>query len=239
MKIRIKFAKSGVMKFIGHLDMMRYFQKAIRRAGVNICYSEGFSPHMIMSFAAPLGVGITSDGEYFDIEVKDTMTTADALQALNSTMVQGVEVTGYVQLPEDAKNAMSIVAAADYRLSYKEGYESPYRVTKWQSILEERFFKPDNFMITKKTKKSERSLDLKPLVYFLEVKEEQGLPVFYLRVSTGSVDNVKPELILSSIYESCDLSYDENAIQIHRIETYARNEDDSFVALSDMGSEIE
>ena len=239
MKIRIKFAKSGVMKFIGHLDMMRYFQKAIRRAGVNICYSEGFSPHMIMSFAAPLGVGITSDGEYFDIEVKDTMTTADALQALNSTMVQGVEVTGYVQLPEDAKNAMSIVAAADYRLSYKEGYESPYRVTKWQSILEERFFKPDNFMITKKTKKSERSLDLKPLVYFLEVKEEQGQPVFYLRVSTGSVDNVKPELILSSIYESCDLSYDENAIQIHRIETYARNEDDSFVALSDMGSEIE
>ena len=94
-------------------------------------------------------------------------------------------------------------------------------------------------MITKKTKKSERSLDLKPLVYFLEVKEEQGQPVFYLRVSTGSVDNLKPELILSSIYESCDLSYDENAIQIHRIETYARNEDDSFVALSDMGSEIE
>ena len=53
------------MKFIGHLDMMRYFQKAVRRADIDIRYSEGYSAHQIMSFAAPLGVGITSDGEYF------------------------------------------------------------------------------------------------------------------------------------------------------------------------------
>ena len=59
MKIRIKFRKWGVMKFIGHLDMMRYFQKAVRRAKIDIRYSEGYSPHQIMSFAAPLGVGIT------------------------------------------------------------------------------------------------------------------------------------------------------------------------------------
>lgn len=49
MKIRIKFRKYGTMKFIGHLDVMRYFQKAIRRSEVNIRYSEGFSPHQIMS----------------------------------------------------------------------------------------------------------------------------------------------------------------------------------------------
>ena len=68
MKIRIKFSKQGAMKFIGHLDTMRYFQKVMRRADVDIRYSEGFSPHQIMSFAAPLGVGITSNGEYVDIE---------------------------------------------------------------------------------------------------------------------------------------------------------------------------
>ena len=56
MKVRIKFRKQGVMKFIGHLDVMRYFQKAIRRADIDIAYTEGFSPHMILSFAAPLGV---------------------------------------------------------------------------------------------------------------------------------------------------------------------------------------
>ena len=64
MNIRIKFRKYGAMKFISHLDVMRYFQKAMRRAGIDICFSEGFSPHMIMSFAAPLGVGLTSGGEY-------------------------------------------------------------------------------------------------------------------------------------------------------------------------------
>ncbi len=50
------------MKFIGHLDVMRYFQKALRRAEIDVKFSEGMSPHMIMSFAAPLGVGLTSDG---------------------------------------------------------------------------------------------------------------------------------------------------------------------------------
>ena len=70
MKVRIKFAKSGAMRFIGHLDVMRFFQKAIRRAGIDVAYSEGFSPHQIMSFAAPLGVGLSSNGEYLDLEVK-------------------------------------------------------------------------------------------------------------------------------------------------------------------------
>ena len=102
MKIRIKFRKWGVMKFIGHLDMMRYFQKAMRRAEIDICYSEGYSPHQIMSFAAPLGVGITSDGEYLDIEVNSSLSSADAIRALNDTMVDGVEIVSYVKLSDHA-----------------------------------------------------------------------------------------------------------------------------------------
>ena len=58
MKVRVKFSKHGAMRFIGHLDVMRYFQKAIRRAGLPIVFTEGFSPHMVMSFASPLGVGL-------------------------------------------------------------------------------------------------------------------------------------------------------------------------------------
>ena len=69
MKVRMRFSKSGTMKFIGHLDIMRYFQKAFRRSGIDIAYSGGFSPHQIMSFAAPLGVGLESDGEYLDVEL--------------------------------------------------------------------------------------------------------------------------------------------------------------------------
>ena len=82
MKIRIKFRKQGTMKFIGHLDVMRYFQKAMRRADVDIRYSEGFSPHQIMSFASPLGVGLTSNGEYLDIEVNSSGSSAEMVKRL-------------------------------------------------------------------------------------------------------------------------------------------------------------
>ena len=89
MKIRIKFAKTGVMKFVGHLDVMRYFQKAIRRAELPIAYSEGFSPHMLLSFASPLGVGISSTGEYFDMVLAEDMKTDEIVKRLNATMVEG------------------------------------------------------------------------------------------------------------------------------------------------------
>ena len=111
MKIRIKFSKQGNMKFIGHLDIMRYFQKAMRRAEVNIRYSEGFSPHQIMSFAAPLGVGLTGSGEYLDIEVLSTESSCEMTRRLNEVMVEGMEVLSYKKLPDDAANAMSLVAA--------------------------------------------------------------------------------------------------------------------------------
>ena len=111
MKIRIKFSKHGAMKFVGHLDIMRYFQKAMRRADVDIKYSEGFSPHQIMSFAAPLGVGLTSNGEYLDIEVLSTKDSRTMLKQLNDVMAEEVEVLQYRKLEDSSKNAMSIVAA--------------------------------------------------------------------------------------------------------------------------------
>ena len=120
MKIRIKFKKYGVMRFIGHLDIMRYFQKAMRRADIDIAYSEGFSPHQIMSFAAPLGVGIISDGEYLDIEVHSTKSSKESIDALNAVMVDGMEITEYVALPDDAKKSMTIVAGAEYNVYYKD-----------------------------------------------------------------------------------------------------------------------
>lgn len=242
MKIRIKFRKYGVMKFIGHLDMMRYFQKAMRRAEIDICYSEGFSPHQIMSFAAPLGVGVTSDGEYLDIEVHQSPATAEALRILNETMVDGVEITGYVKLPDDARTAMSIVAAADYELSFKEGYTPAATVEQFADGIAEYFTKPAQVFITKPTKKSEKVMDLKQLVYDFQVCEkvrEDGIvvPSFYLMVSTGSTDNVKPELVLEHLFAAMGLSYDANAIQIHRKDVYAAD-GDSYISLGNMGTAL-
>lgn len=239
MKIRIKFRKYGVMRFIGHLDMMRYFQKAIRRAEIDICYSEGFSPHQIMSFAAPLGVGITSDGEYLDIEVNSASSSKEAIAALNSVMVEGVEITGYVRLPEHAKTAMSIVAAADYDLFYKEGYEAPASAEELRAGIVHFFQEREEVLIKKQTKKSEKTMDLKTIVYDFEVAERGGSPWFYLKVSTGSADNLKPELVIASLYEFMGIPYEEEAIQIHRRDVYAKNpEGDGFLPLLALGEEL-
>ena len=107
MKIRIKFKKYGSMKFIGHLDVMRYFQKVMRRAGVDICYSGGFSPHQVMSFASPLGVGVTSEGEYVDIEVHSSESSSVMVKRLNAVMTEGFEAVSWRLLPDEAKTAMS------------------------------------------------------------------------------------------------------------------------------------
>ena len=79
MKVRIKFRKYGILKYIGHLDVMRFFQKAMRRADIPIAFTGGYSPHMIMSFAQPLGLGVTSEGEYLDIELAWDITSEDAV----------------------------------------------------------------------------------------------------------------------------------------------------------------
>ncbi|MCC8168423.1 MAG: TIGR03936 family radical SAM-associated protein [Clostridiales bacterium] len=257
MKIRFKYRRWGVMKYIGHLDMMRYFQKAMRRADIDICYSEGFSPHQIMSFATPIGVGVTSDGEYFDIQANSMKSSAETIDALNATMADGVEVTECVLLPDDAKKAMSIVAAADYRLSYKEGYESPLQLKGWQELICREFDEAEEFIITKKTKKSERQVDLKPLVYQLEVREEPidisidtavddgdsriGSTLnFYMQLSAGSTDNIKPELVIASLYERAGLEFDPLSIQVHRMEVYATDEESGkFVPLSAFGKVME
>ena len=123
MKYRIKFSKYSSIIFIGHLDMMRYFQKAIRRAEIPIAYSTGFSPHQIMSFAAPLGVGLYSNGEYLDIELEKDMSTKEMKERLNATMADGVDILSVKLLPEDAGNAMASVAAAGYTVRIRPGHE--------------------------------------------------------------------------------------------------------------------
>ena len=110
---------------------MRYFQKAVRRAGIPIAFSDGFRPHMIMSFAAPLGVGITSDAEYFDMELSEKdalpMTSEEMIRQFNAVMAEGFRVISVRKLPEGKKyNAMSLTAAADYQIGFSgAGYPSP------------------------------------------------------------------------------------------------------------------
>lgn len=211
------------MKFIGHLDMVRYFQKVMRRANVDICYSEGFSPHQKMSFAAPLSVGVISKGEYFDIEVNSSLSSKEMIKNINAQNVEGVKVVSYKELPEGAKNAMSIVAGADYFV-YTDLF------------IEEQvndFYAQDEINILKKTKKSEKIVDIKPMIHEMKFNED-GI---FMKVSQGSAANLKPDLVMSALEQFTGAKLPE-FVQYERMDMYCL-ENDKLVSLSEIGGNIE
>lgn len=226
MKARIKFRKYGVMKFIGHLDVMRFFQKVMRRADIPIAFTGGFSPHMIMSFANPLGVGVTSDGEYFDIELTEAIDMQAAVARMNDTVVEGIEIVNMVPISDDKKQTgMSIVAAADYLSSLKND-EFP---EDWKKKAEG-FMSQPSISIIKKTKKSEKEVDIKPMIYRFEVRDDS----VYMLVATGSVENLKPELVMQALCNFLNVDTESVSFAHHRLDVYANvgtEDEKEFVSL--------
>jgi len=223
--IRIKFSKHGLMKYTGHLDTMRYFQKVVRRSGINAAYSEGFSPHQIMSFAQPLSVGVESNGEYFDLEVTGLSSASDMMERMNAVSAEGMEIRDIVLLPDKAKKAMATVHSAEYSVIFRPGHEP-----EWDIFEAVRVFKDlPSLKITKKSKKSVREIELKDFVYYLDIEErplellfpegplsgdviedpKKTVPFLHMRLSAASGDNVKPALLIRALRGIMDKDTDE------------------------------
>ena len=219
MKLRIKFKKYGKMIYIGHLDLLRYFQKSIRRAGIDIAYSEGFSPHQIMSFAAPLGVGTYSNAEYCDIVVNSATSAKEMIKALNDVNVEGVEIVNITKLEDGVKNAMATVANADYIIDCSEKYLEEVDINR----IDE-FYNQAEINVFKKTKRSAKISDLKPMINDMKLMDIESDCIrdasgnekcsakakVFLSLKTGSVANLKPELVMDAFWQYCNgVKYDE------------------------------
>ena len=204
MKARIKFSKTGNIKFIGHLDVMRYFQKLIRRAKLDVTYSQGFHPHQIMSFTSPLSVGIESVGEYFDIETNSKIDPEHAVKTMNEHTVEGIEVLNYIELPDDAKKSMALLAGADYSVDLDFDDET---------IKD--FLNQDKIEVLKKTKKSEKIVDIKDMIYELENRDG----ILFMKLAHGSQSNLKPGLVVEALCKFSDREVPEY-INMCRLEMY-------------------
>lgn len=243
MKTRMRFTKTGSLKFIGHLDCMRFFQKAIRRARLDVAYSQGFNPHQIMSFASPLSVGLTSDGEYIDIEFNSLpdMPLNELAKNLSQFMTDELFVTEIRLLEDNVKTSMALLNACDYVIQLKDGGTfSSNTVPEAEFSLREsftEFMEQEQILVLKKTKKSEAEIDLKPLILSYAFSREEfeavcsGMPdelnneydseeELYLKLVSGSVTNIKPELVLETFMNYMNLGLRPYACQIHRIQMY-------------------
>lgn len=224
------------MKFIGHLDVMRYFQKAVKRAGLDIAYSQGFSPHQLMSFAAPLALGVTSEGEYFEAEFNTLVTSEEFVRRFNEQMVEGMRVNDVVLLPEGAKKAMSIVCASDYIVTICNGNDDASEMKK-NKLLQAvpTLLQKDVIEVFRKTKKQEKIEDIKPGILQLEKRNNQ----IYMLLATGSEYNLKPDSVMEAICMEAGITYNKFDYQIHRIETYTKNKEGKLISLLETGTHIQ
>ncbi len=223
MKIRIKFSKHGVLKYIGHLDLMRYFQKAFRRTDINVCYSKGFSPHMIMSFAAPLGVGVESDGEYFDVEVEASEDLSLIKDKLNATMAEGIKVLGVYKLPEKSINAMASVQAASYEIKFADSVFLP-------DTLKSTYMEAEKLTYIKSTKTKDTEINVKEFTFDFNIINNS----IFITVDASSANNLKPANFCLALFNGAGLNIEDYPYHIFRIDTYKRNESGNLVPLSDV-----
>lgn len=237
MKTRIKFSKCGSMRFVGHLDVMRYFQKAFRRAQIPVSYSQGFSPHQLMSFSSPLGIGLSSDGEYMDLTLDQVEDADRIVEQMNEQMNEEIRVRNLTILKDDARPSMAMLAACDYMIAAKPDKTSFLERVDLEELVH-RFMEHSSIKILKKTKRSEKEVDIRDNIYHLSTGLEQlqghtGMkyeesclegsayrPLLYMQLTAGSVVNIKPELVLEAMAAFAGDTFSFLDVQIHRLEMY-------------------
>ena len=213
MKYRVKFTKTGPIKYIGHLDVMRYFQKVIRRADIPIAYSEGFSPHQILSFAFPLSVGFTSEGEYFDMELTQEVNCDELISQFNANMNEGMSVSNVKALPDNAGNCMASVFAATYRIMIKDSISLP---DGWKNKVDD-YFSQQTIPVNKPKKKGGGfiEIDLKEFLYDFRILDDKTIE---FTVNASSANNIKPDFVMNCLFTALDMETPEFGYNIHRVD---------------------
>ena len=220
---RLKFTKIDKMRFIGHLDLLTYFQRAIKRANIPIAFSMGFNPHQLMSFTVPLPLGMASYAEYLDIRLEEEMPADELKTRLNAQMSDGVEITDIRPLREREDTGAALVAAADYtvELDFKDDDFGE----KLKRLEEEKEWNIEKLGKKKKLK----LVDIRPMIYGL-ICENAERTTLHVRLATGSSSNLKVDLLLKYIYDKLGLEFDYLKIKVTRTEMYLE-QDGEFIPL--------
>ena len=216
MKVRIKFTKNDSVKFLGHLDIMRFFQRAFVRSGVKMVYSEGFNPHQKLSFAQALGVGIASRGEYLDAEIADGQNLEEVKKNLDKACQSGFDILSVKEIPEGAPNAMAAVKYASYSIIF-DGEIPDVNA----------FMAQENIFTEKKTKSGVKEIDIRPFIHKCALRGDE----LTLIVSAGAENNIKPDLFLENLMKFEGKEYSRDMVRIARTDLYG----DNFIPLSGSG----
>ncbi|HHV99912.1 MAG TPA: DUF2344 domain-containing protein [Clostridiaceae bacterium] len=197
--LRIKFLRGEEVKYISHLDLMKVFERALRRARLPVAYSQGFNPHPEMIFGLPLSVGVTSEAEYADFGLEGNVSPADFMRRLNAQLPAGLKVLeAKKKFAKD--NIMASITMASYRITVSaEGHFD-------REFLQEKindFIERPTIIVKKETKSKVRDVDIKPMIHQLCLGDsEEGTFTVNSLLSAGSSANLKPELLYDAFADT-------------------------------------
>lgn len=219
MRYVIKFTKSEEIKFISHLDLMRTIQRIIRRSELPVEYSKGFNPHMSLSIAQPLSVGLYSEGEYLDLVLTEALKEEEVIERLNSASTTTIKFlnANSVEIIENVKRlpqAMALLDGARYIVKLKLNSED--------KVLEqiEVTLNEDKWEIVKKSKKGEKLTDIKPLVKEFKHWIKDDELILNVLIATGSRENLSADLLVTYLKEKVENINKESFVNIKREEMY-------------------
>lgn len=180
MKIRLVFEKN--IRYISHLELMRGIQKILKRSGLSLRYSEGFNPHIVLSIAAPLPVGVCGRQEFADFEIKDDFTKSEVLEKLISASDSSLKPKDVFI---DCKKSFNDVTYAEYKIDI---------LTDEKDKIEE-FFSREEIMTEKKAKGKIKLINLKEYIHTAVFSEIEGGVSARCVLACGNEKNLNPMLI--------------------------------------------
>ncbi len=201
MKIRAEISKGDEIRYISHLDYSRAIERALRRAQLPLAYSEGFNPHVKLSFASALAVGITSQSEFMDLELTKTMNIDTIKSCLEPQLPAGINLIRCQQIYNNAAKLMAVVNLACYKVFFSElsGHEQLEK-----SIHKFNF--SDNLLFVRENPKGKKQIDVKEYVQEICCNfYPYGLELSFDTKITPS-GSIKPGEVLQALDHHYDLN---------------------------------
>lgn len=199
--IRFKFTRGEELRFISHLDQQRLFQRAFRRAGLNIAHSNGFNPHPKLSFALAMSVGLMSDSEYGDVVLTRDIDLMEFTKRLNAALPEGLKVVEARKIPQGKTSLSASLTDSRYRIEV--ALEDGIDETSLSDILNT-YKSLDEVILEKRNKKGKMvPKNIRPFIKDIRVLSvQEGNAVLELRLKYLEQQSVKPELVLQTVNQS-------------------------------------
>lgn len=225
-RYRIRYCKEGTARFMSHLDLVRTFERAVRRAGLPVALSQGFNPHSRMAFAFPLPVGVSGLEEYVDIELDRDISPEKMAGSLDPAMPPGLKVTGAIRLDDRTPALMAEVERSSYTVRFER--EGTPGLEAVQKCLD-RIMGLDQIPVTRHKKDGrEVEFDIRPGLLSLSARDDGGRIVMEMELMAGSQVNVRPGEVISAIRERCGIPQGGCHLEIIRTRTRGAGGKDLF-----------